>query len=91
MARNICGHAQRKWPYPVPQRVAAHQDEMAPDVQRGVFARQTDRVGESGPVRHQCGSRENPAAVRFNNAGVDVASESEIVGVDDQFFKTAPV
>ena len=46
--------------------------------------RPADGIVERIPVGHQGSRREYPLAVRFNDAGVHIVCEAEIVSIDDQ-------
>ncbi len=71
------------------ERAAADQDQVAADIERGVLAREAERVLERLAVGHQGGRGQDTAAVGFHNSLVDVRREAEIVRVDDQLFARA--
>src|SRR5579862_2577087 len=60
------------------------QHQMASDVQSRILTRQAHGIVERSPGGHQRGRSQNAFAMRLNDSKVDVASEAEIVGVDDK-------
>ncbi len=66
------------------ERLALHQDQMAADIERWCFLRQTECIFKCVAVGHQGCRSENTLTMRMNDSGVDIAREAEIVGVDDQ-------
>jgi hypothetical protein len=65
------------------KRVSADQHQVAANIERRIFTGKHNRVVELGAGRHERGRRQNPVLMRFDDAAVDVASESEVVGVYD--------
>ena len=62
----------------------ACQDEVAPHVQRRNTAGKVNGVPESGPHGHERGGRDDAFLVRFQDALIHAAGETEVVRVDDQ-------
>lgn len=60
----------------------SHKNQVASDVERGVFFRQPHRILESSSWRHECGGSQDPVPVRFYDAAVHITCEAEIVGID---------
>ena len=60
-----------------------YQDQVTADIERGSFAGQSYGVVKSVAGSHQRGGGQNAVAMRLDNAGVDVPSEAEVIGVDD--------
>ena len=69
--------------------MAADEDEMHANVERGVGVGELDSVIEGIAIGHQRGGGEYPAGVGVDNAGVHVAGESEVIGVDNQAFQNS--
>lgn len=65
------------------QRSTLHEHEMTPDVEGRCFTRETNGIFECVSVRHEGRGRENPLAMRVNDARINVTREAEIIGIDD--------
>lgn len=65
------------------QRSPLHQHQMTTNIQRGCFKRQANGILKSVAVCHQRCRSQYAFAVRVNNAGIHVAGEAEIVGVNN--------
>jgi hypothetical protein len=67
------------------ERPRADQRKVDADVQRRrMILGQDDGVMKLASHRHESSSGDDAVAMRLDNALVDVASEAEVVGVDDQ-------
>ena len=67
--------------------MAADQNKVNANVERGVGVGELDSVIEGVPVGHKSGGREDALGVGIDNAGVHIASEAEIIRVNDQAFQ----
>lgn len=64
--------------------LTADEDEVAADVEVGIAAGELDGGSVGGAVGHKGGGGEDAALVSFDDAGVDVVRETEVVGVHHQ-------
>ena len=71
------------------ERMASDEDEMSANVERGVGMGELDSVIEGIAIGHESGGGDDPAGVGVDNAGVHVAGESEVIGVDNQAFQNS--
>src|SRR5207244_2381433 len=65
-------------------RVAGVQLQVEADAQTGVLARESGRVDARRPVHEQARARQDPVAVRLDDAAIDAAARTEVVPVDDE-------
>src|SRR6185312_13710183 len=69
------------------ERAALNKNEMTANIERGRFKGKPDRIIESIAVCHECCGAQDTVAMAMDDAGVDVGSEPEIVGIEDQVFR----
>ena len=70
---------------PARERGALDQHQMTADIQLRVLAGETDRIVEGRAVRHQGGGRQDALRVSLDDPEVHIASEAEVVRVDDEY------
>jgi hypothetical protein len=78
------GHSRGQLARGIGNAPPLHKDQMAAHVERRIFAREHDRVIESGAIRHQCGRRQDSVAMRFDYAFVHIVREAEVVRINNQ-------
>lgn len=69
--------------------MAADEDEMHANVEGGVGEGELNGVIEGIAIGHKGGGGEDALGVGIDNAGVHIAGESEVIGVDDQAFQNS--
>ena len=69
------------------KRLAANQNEVNADIERRRGLGKLDRVVKGVTIRHEGGGGQDAVSVGFDDAGVHIASEAEIIRIDDQAFQ----
>ena len=68
------------------RRLPLDEGEVEPHLEPGVVARQGNGFGESRAIYHEGGAGQDPFPPGSDDRPVGAVRETEIVGIDDQFF-----